>query len=82
MKKLKQIGVNAKKALTILNNLSEKKINQVLLSYNQILLRNKKQILKENSKDIKNVKRKHLIDRLVLNDKRIESIRRRRLIST
>ena len=75
MKKLKQIGVNAKKALTILNNLSEKKINQVLMSYNQILLRNKKQILKENSKDIKNVKKKHLIDRLVLNDKRIESIR-------
>ena len=58
MKKLKQIGVNAKKALTILNNLSEKKINQVLMSYNQILLRNKKQILKENSKDIKNVKKK------------------------
>ena len=75
MKKLKQIGVNAKKALSILNNLSEKKINQVLMSYNQILLRNKKQILKENSKDIKNVKKKHLIDRLVLNDKRIESIR-------
>jgi len=75
MRKLKQIGMNAKKALTILNNLDEKKINQVLLGYNQLLLKNKKQILKENSKDIKNVKRKHLIDRLVLNDNRIESMR-------
>ena len=45
MKKLKQIGVNARKALTALNNLDGKKINKVLLSYNQLLLRNKKQIL-------------------------------------
>ncbi len=35
MKKIKQIGINAKKALTVLNNLDEKKINKVLLSYNQ-----------------------------------------------
>ena len=45
MKKLKQIGINAKKALAILNNLNEKKINKVLLNYNQLLLKNKKQIL-------------------------------------
>ena len=32
MKKLKQIGMNAKKALSILNNLDEKKINKVLLN--------------------------------------------------
>jgi len=75
MKKLKLIGTNAKKAFTTLNNLDEKKINNVLLVYNQLLLRNKKQILQENIKDIKNVKRKHLVDRLMLNDKRIESIR-------
>ena len=75
MKKLKIIGVNAKKALTVLNSLDEKKINRVLLNYNQLLLKNKKQILRENNKDVKNVKRKHLVDRLILNDKKIEDIR-------
>jgi len=75
MKKLKQFGVNAKKAFTVLNNLEDKKINKVLLKYNQLLLKNKKQILQENKKDLKNVKRKNLIDRLVLDDKRIEDIR-------
>jgi len=75
MKKLKQIGMNAKKALTILNNLDEKKINKVLLNYSQLLLENKKQILQENIKDVKNVKRKHLVDRLILDNKRIDVIR-------
>ena len=75
MKKLKRIGINAKKALTVLNNLNGEQINKTLLSYNQILLKNKKQILQENIKDIKSVKRKHLIDRLMLDDKRIDGIR-------
>ena len=75
MKKLKQFGVNAKKALTILNSLNEQKINKVLLGYNRLLLKNKKQIIQENIKDVKNVKRKHLVDRLILDSKRIESIR-------
>jgi glutamate-5-semialdehyde dehydrogenase len=75
MKKLKQIGVNAKKALDVLSNLDGEKINKVLLSYNRLLLKNKKQILQENIKDVKNVKRKHLVDRLILSNKRIESIR-------
>ena len=75
MKKLKQIGIHAKKALSILNNFNGKQINKVLLNYNQLLLRNKKQILQENVKDVKNVKRSHLIDRLVLDDKRIDGIR-------
>jgi glutamate-5-semialdehyde dehydrogenase len=75
MKKLKKIGVNAKKALNVLKNLNGNRINKVLLSYNQLLLKNKKQILKENIKDIKIVKRKHLVDRLMLNDRRIEGIR-------
>ena len=75
MKKLKQIGINAKKALAILNNLNEKKINKVLLNYNQLLLKNKKQILQENIKDVKNVKREYLVDRLILNDGRIDGIR-------
>ena len=75
MKKLKKIGVNAKKALNVLKNLNGNRINKVLLSYNQLLLKNKKQILKENIKDIKIVKRKHLVDRLMLNNRRIEGIR-------
>ena len=75
MKKLNEIGVNARKALTVLNNLNEEKINKVLLSYNRLLLENKKQILQENIKDVKNVKKKHLVDRLVLDDERIEGIR-------
>ena len=35
----------------------------------------KKKIINENLKDVRNVKRKHLIDRLILNKKRIEGIR-------
>ena len=75
MKKLKQIGLNAKKAFLQPNRLDGKKINKVLLNYNQLLLENKKQILQENSKDVRNMKRKHLVDRLMLDEKRMESIR-------
>ena len=75
MKKIKQIGINSKKALLQLNQLNSKKINKVLLTYNKLLLKYKKKILKENLKDVKNVKRKHLVDRLILNDRRIEGMR-------
>jgi len=75
MKKLKLIGLNAKKAFSRLKNLESKKIDKVLLKYNQLLSENKKQILQENLKDIRAVKRKHLIDRLILDEKRIEGIR-------
>jgi glutamate-5-semialdehyde dehydrogenase len=75
MKKLKQIGINARKAFLKLKNLDNKKIDKVLLKYNQLLLDNKRQILQENLKDIKVMKRKHLIDRLVLDEKRIEGMR-------
>ena len=75
MKKLKQIGINARKAFMQLGNIDAKKINKVLNTYNQLLLRNKKQILQENSIDVKFSKRKHLVDRLLLNEKRIDGIR-------
>ena len=75
MKKLKEIGINAKKAFFKLKNLESQKIDKVLLKYNQLLLENKKKILQENLKDVRIMKRKHLIDRLVLDEKRIESIR-------
>ena len=75
MKKLKQIGVNARKAFIQLNDLEPKKINKVLNKYSQLLLKNKKLILKENLKDVRSSKRKHLVDRLILNEKRIDGIR-------
>ena len=75
MKYLRTIGLNAKKAFEELKNINHTKIKLVLDNYNSSILRNKNKIIKENLKDVKNVKRKHLIDRLILNDKRIEGIR-------
>ena len=75
MKKLKQIGKNAKKAFVQLNSLDAKKVNKILNTYNHLLLKNKKQIIKENSKDVKLSIRKHLVDRLILDEKRIDGIR-------
>ena len=75
MKYLNKIGLNAKKAYEELKNVKHNKIKLVLNNYNTSILRNKNTIIKENLKDIKNVKRKHLIDRLILNNKRIEGIR-------
>jgi glutamate-5-semialdehyde dehydrogenase len=75
MSYLETIGKNAKKAFEDLKSVNHSKIKKVLESYNKSLLKNKKKIIKENLKDVKNIKRKHLVDRLILNDKRIESIR-------
>ena len=75
MNYLENIRKNAKKAFEDLKKIEHSRIKKVLLDYNKLLLKNKKNIIKENLKDVKNVKRKHLVDRLILNDKRIESIR-------
>jgi len=75
MKYLKKIGVNAKKAFEELKSVNDKKIQMVLNSYNNAILKNKNKIIKENLRDVKNAKRKNLIDRLILNEKRIDSIR-------
>ncbi len=72
---LENIGKNAKKAFEDLRNVKHGRIKKVLEGYNQSLLKNKKKIIKENLKDVKSVKRKHLVDRLILNEKRIEGIR-------
>jgi glutamate-5-semialdehyde dehydrogenase len=72
---LENIGKNAKQAFEDLKNVKHLKIKKVLEDYNKSLLKSKKSIIKENLKDVKNVKRKHLVDRLILNDKRIENIR-------
>ena len=75
MKYLEKIGLNARKAFEKLKGIKHDKIKLVLNNYNTEILKNKKKIIKENLKDVKNVKRKHLIDRLILNDKRIDQIR-------
>ena len=75
MNYLETIGKNAKKAFEDLKSANHNKIKKVLENYNYSLLKNKKRIIKENFKDVKNVQRKHLVDRLILNDKRIEGIR-------
>ena len=75
MSYLEKIGKNAKKAFEDLKSVKHTKIKKVLENYNKTLFENKKKIIKENLKDVKTVKRKHLVDRLILNEKRIEGIR-------
>ena len=64
---LKTIGINAKKAFEDLKDVKHRKIKKVLDNYNQSLQKNTNKIIRENLKDVKNVKRKHLVDRLILN---------------
>ncbi len=75
MSYLENIGKNAKKAFEDLKIIKHNKIKKVLESYNKYLLKNKKKILLENQKDIKNARRTNLVDRLILNEERIEGIR-------
>ena len=75
MQYLKKIGSNARIAFEQLKKVNHTKIKKVLEDYNSSLRKNKSKIIEENLKDLKNVKRKHLIDRLILNDKKIEGIR-------
>jgi len=70
------IGIKSKKAFT--NKLSSKKKDKVLKDYYQIVNQNRKSIINQNKKDIKNAyKRKiknNLIQRLILDDKKISII--------
>jgi len=75
MKYLEKIGLNARKAFEDLKTVKHYKIKSILNSYNAVILKNKKKIIRENLRDIRNVKRKHLLDRLILNEKRIDGIR-------
>ena len=75
MQYLINIGKNARKAFEDLKSIEHDKIKKVLIDYNKSLLKNKRKIIKENLIDVNNVKRKHLVDRLILNEKRIEGIR-------
>ena len=75
MKYIKNIGIKSRKAFEVLRNIEHKKIQLVLQGYCKSIKINKNKIINENRKDVKNVKRKHLVDRLILNDQRIEGIR-------
>ena len=70
------IGKKSKKAFIL--KINENKKNKVLKDYYQLIEKNKKLIIKENEKDIKNAYKKkikeNLIDRLVLNEKKILDI--------
>ena len=72
MKYLEKIGFNARKAFNNLKDVKHDKIKLVLDNFNTAVLKNKKKIISVNLKDVKNVKRKHLVDRLILNEKRID----------
>ena len=75
-KLLTDIGKKSKKAIN--KRLSTKKKDKVLNDYRLLILKNKKLIINENKKDIKNAYKKgiknNLIQRLILNDKKIIAI--------
>ena len=75
MKYLINIGKKAKKASENLRMVKHTQIQKVLADYSGLLKKNKSKIIKENLKDQKKVKRKNLIDRLVLDQNKINSIR-------
>ena len=74
-KYLKNIGLKSRDAAKDLVKVDINKRNKILQTYSKELFKNKNRIIKENAKDIKNCKRKYLIDRLLLNKRRIEGIR-------
>ena len=74
-KYLNSLGKKSKTAAKILNRVDVRKRNKILQTFSKEILRNKKRIIIENTKDVKLCKREDLIDRLVLNEKSIESIR-------
>jgi glutamate-5-semialdehyde dehydrogenase len=73
-----QVGINAKEASRILAKTSSEQKNHALKAMSKHILSDKKIILKANNLDVENSKLKNLtesfIDRLELNDERINSI--------
>jgi len=76
---MENMGKKAKVASLYLSNVSIDKRNSVLKQFSLYLKNNSKQILNSNKKDIHNAKskkiRSSMIDRLKLNNKKIEQIR-------
>ena len=74
-KYLKKIGERSKVAALNIVKVDIKKRNKVLDVFSKEISRNKKKIINENIKDIKTCKREELIDRLLLDEKKINNIR-------
>ena len=74
MKNILTIGKKSKQAFENLKNVNHKKINKALDDYVKLILINRKKIIRENAKDVRNLKRKNVLDRLVLNEKKIDDI--------
>ena len=74
MKNILIIGKKSKQAFESLKRTNHTKINKTLNDYIKFILLNKKNIIKENKKDIKNLKRKNVLDRLILDEKKIDGI--------
>ena len=70
-KYLKNIGLKSRKAFENLSKIDVSKKNRILKNYIYDLKKNKKKIIKENSKDLKICKKKELIERLIINEKSI-----------
>ena len=74
MKNILIIGKKSKQAFENLKKISHKKINKTLEDYIKFISKNKKRIIQENTKDVKKLKRKNMLDRLILNEKKIDGI--------
>ena len=72
---LKKIGINSKIALKNLNQIDFDKRNKIIQNFILELKKNKKIIIKENIKDVKKCKREELVDRLIIDENKIENIR-------
>ena len=74
MKNILIIGQKSKLAFENLKKINHKRINKTLEDYIKLISLNKKKIIKENKKDVKNLKRHNVLDRLILNEKKIDGI--------
>ena len=74
MKNILIIGKKSKQAFERLKKVHHKRINKTLDDYIKFILKNKKKIIKENAKDVKKLKRKNILDRLILDEKKIRGI--------
>ena len=75
MNYIKNIGKKSCKAFENLKSVKHSSIQKTLSDYSQLIKKNQKNIINENLKDLNNSKRRNLIDRLLLNKKRINQIR-------
>ena len=74
MKNILIIGQKSKLAFENLKKTNHKKINNTLDDYIKLISINKKKIIRENAKDVRNLKRHNILDRLILNEKKIDGI--------